>query len=900
MATIKAIEGRSVHQIQSGQVIVDLCSVVKELVENSLDAAATSIVSEEDVRFKGNGFESIEVQDNGNGISKENYETVALKHYTSKLSTYDDLSSLQTFGFRGEALSSLCALSNFHVVTAQAHEAPKGTKLDFETSGKLKTTSVVASQRGTTIMVEALFANLPVRRRELEKHIKREYTKVLGVLQAYACISASVKFSVSNIVAKGKKAVVFATKSNVATRENIANVFGAKTLSALVTMDLRFNLQDTRNNRNTASKEPVTGEGRQTPDRQMFFVNARPCTLPQFAKVFNEVYKSYNVSQSPFVFANIIIDTNAYDVNVSPDKKTILLHEQTALLESLRIALVELFEQQDQTVPQSQRTQSKLPTFKPLTVERRSPALHAPDFPNENDKRSRSPSESSNEGHNNNPLEDSDQEPGQSTGIIARYAGRDAQPRNRIVERDETVTGRPNMPMGKQKLVRKLGSSSSLFRKDYDHNPNDGRMPTELLAAEGVQEYPPNPVTDFNMRIAEQQRSSETNETGHPERSKVVESARGGTTVAVRSTPPKPTSGPIQNAFDQMRSRRQPPQVATITIGEKTTTTVIGSAPLSFDSSNSPSLVDPKLRIAEKGDTRESFSGSMRAFAAPGVSLSDASSYSIPSTVNRNIHNAVIPINRTSAASPASITMSLDDHEEAADDVHFGSDQERTASEIGDEVSDDGESDEEYEDDEDRKVKQNAKVADLIQEAEEKLAAPREDNLRRAGMILKARGPTDSTTQLLQTLGVTIGHIGEKMSNIERGLRDSLKKSTATRRRSHLEEQEDDAEEKLSLKVSKADFSRMDIIGQFNLGFILATRPSTSPMTEEELFIIDQHASDEKYNFERLQASTTVQSQRLVRPKVLDLTAIDEEIIIENNAALTENGFVVDVDQSGD
>ena len=104
-----------VHQIQSGQVIVDLCSVVKELVENSLDAGASSI----EVRFKNNGLDSIEVQDNGCGISSDNYSSVALKHFTSKLSDYDDLSTLETFGFRGEALSSLCALSNFYIVTAQ-------------------------------------------------------------------------------------------------------------------------------------------------------------------------------------------------------------------------------------------------------------------------------------------------------------------------------------------------------------------------------------------------------------------------------------------------------------------------------------------------------------------------------------------------------------------------------------------------------------------------------------------------------------------------------------------------------------------------------------------------------------------------------------------------------------
>lgn len=156
-----------------------------------------------EVRFKNNGLDSIEVQDNGSGISPEDYETIALKHYTSKLSTYDDLSSLQTFGFRGEALSSLCALSKFNIITAKASDGPKGTKLEFEQSGKLKGTSVVAARQGTTVVVESLFYNLPVRRKELEKTIKREYNKVLGLLNAYACISIGVKFTVSNQMSKG-------------------------------------------------------------------------------------------------------------------------------------------------------------------------------------------------------------------------------------------------------------------------------------------------------------------------------------------------------------------------------------------------------------------------------------------------------------------------------------------------------------------------------------------------------------------------------------------------------------------------------------------------------------------------------------------------------------------------
>ena len=111
-ATIKPIEAKSVHQIQSGQVIVDLCSVIKELVENALDAAATSI----EVRFRNNGLDAIEVQDNGSGIAEANYESVGLKHHTSKLYSYAELSKLNTFGFRGEALSSLCALSTLSIV----------------------------------------------------------------------------------------------------------------------------------------------------------------------------------------------------------------------------------------------------------------------------------------------------------------------------------------------------------------------------------------------------------------------------------------------------------------------------------------------------------------------------------------------------------------------------------------------------------------------------------------------------------------------------------------------------------------------------------------------------------------------------------------------------------------
>ncbi|KAJ0289617.1 hypothetical protein COL940_001258 [Colletotrichum noveboracense] len=320
------------------------------------------------------GLDSIEVQDNGSGISHDDYDTIALKHYTSKLSTYADLATLETFGFRGEALSSLCALSRFSIVTCLAKDVPKGTRLEFEISGKLGNTSVIAAQKGTNVIVENLFHNLPVRRRELERNIKREWNKVISLLNQYACIQTGVKFTVSQQPSKGKRIVLFSTKGNPTTRENLVNIFGAKTMMVLVKLDMTLNFEPTGGVKNAQRIEkvstevrvqgyisrPAHGEGRQTPDRQMFFVNGRPCGLPQFAKVFNEVYKAYNSSQSPFIFADIQLDTHLYDVNVSPDKRTILLHDQNRMLENLREALTALFRSQDYSIPVGQSSAQKL------------------------------------------------------------------------------------------------------------------------------------------------------------------------------------------------------------------------------------------------------------------------------------------------------------------------------------------------------------------------------------------------------------------------------------------------------------------------------------------------------------------------------------------------------------
>ena len=246
-------------------------------------------LTETDVRFKNQGLDAIEVQDNGRGIPKEDYESIgaplfpfpppsrwstdsrsaplrpplrftpplrlcsshspltsnpALKHHTSKLRTYTDLTALRTFGFRGEALSALAALATLTLTTCTAAAAPSGDLLAFSAAGALlpERTRVVAAQRGTTVRVERLFAPLPVRRHELERNGKREYGKVLALLQAYACVSTGVRVGVSNVMGRGRS-VVFATNGNVGVRENVANVFGARAVAALVDLGLELEME---------------------------------------------------------------------------------------------------------------------------------------------------------------------------------------------------------------------------------------------------------------------------------------------------------------------------------------------------------------------------------------------------------------------------------------------------------------------------------------------------------------------------------------------------------------------------------------------------------------------------------------------------------------------------------
>uniref|UniRef100_A0A668A1E9 PMS1 homolog 2, mismatch repair system component n=1 Tax=Myripristis murdjan TaxID=586833 RepID=A0A668A1E9_9TELE len=350
---IKAIDRHSVHQICSGQVVLSLATAVKELVENSIDAGATNV----DVKLKDCGADLVEVSDNGKGVEEANFEGLTLKHHTSKLRDFSDLIHVETFGFRGEALSSLCALSDLSVVTC--HESAQvGTKLVFDHNGHLVQRSPHPRQQGTTVSLQQLFYTLPVRHKEFQRNIKKEYTKMIHVLQSYCIISTGVRITCSNQTGQGKRSPVLNTSGSQSMRDNIGAIFGPKQLQTLLPFQQLSPSENIMEDYGLKGAElpqnlfTVTGfvsqadhgVGRSATDRQFFFINNRPCDPLKVTKLVNEVYHMYNRHQYPFVALNIAVASECVDVNVTPDKRQIFLQEEKLLLALLKTSLISMYE----------------------------------------------------------------------------------------------------------------------------------------------------------------------------------------------------------------------------------------------------------------------------------------------------------------------------------------------------------------------------------------------------------------------------------------------------------------------------------------------------------------------------------------------------------------------------
>ncbi|CAD2084615.1 DNA mismatch repair protein PMS1, putative [Plasmodium vinckei lentum] len=333
---IKTIGDESIHNICSSQVIFTLSNVVKELVENSIDAGATEIK----VKLVDNGIKLIEVSDNGNGIKKINFENVCTRHATSKISEFDDIHNvLDTLGFRGEALNSLCMLSDLYISTKH-DEFEHGYLLKFDKFGKLLQEEPIARLRGTTVSCENIFKNIPIRKKDLIKNIKNQLSDLLSLMQQYAIIYHEIKFMIFNIVTqKGatKNMNMLITNGSDDIKKNFYSIFGKKNIGNLIDLNIK--------NENWLVKGYISdsNSGRRDKDLQFYYMNSRPIhVIKNVNKIINTIYREFNSRLYPIIICNILSDAKNIDINVTPDKREVFFTFENELCEQIKTELIKL------------------------------------------------------------------------------------------------------------------------------------------------------------------------------------------------------------------------------------------------------------------------------------------------------------------------------------------------------------------------------------------------------------------------------------------------------------------------------------------------------------------------------------------------------------------------------
>ncbi|XP_077978141.1 PMS1 protein homolog 1-like [Glandiceps talaboti] len=330
---MQMLPASTVRLITSSQVITSVVSVIKELTENSLDAKATNI----DIKLENSGFDKIEVRDNGTGIKQSDTTYMAQRHYTSKIADHVDLEKLQTYGFRGEALASLCAVATVTIVTKTGDDTI-GMMYTLDQHGKVTAVKPASVNQGTAVCVSHLFKHVPVRKQYYNnaKRRKEEMKKVEDLVMAFGVINPEVRFSLRH-----DKTTIIQKNKVTDYKAALMNVLGTTVMTHMESVTHENNdAQVTIKGFIPKSGSNAQLTSRLTNDRCFIFVNKRPVHLKEIEKVVKQYYSTstncdFSHPRYPVMFLSIEVSPDVVDVNLDPNKTTVLLHDKEAILETL-------------------------------------------------------------------------------------------------------------------------------------------------------------------------------------------------------------------------------------------------------------------------------------------------------------------------------------------------------------------------------------------------------------------------------------------------------------------------------------------------------------------------------------------------------------------------------------
>ena len=365
MSKIKVLPKEIAELIAAGEVVERPASVIKELMENAIDAGSSSVT----VEIKNGGITYIRVTDNGCGISREDIRTAFISHATSKISTRDDLYAIGTLGFRGEALASIAAGSNVEVLTRTTEEET-GTRYCIS-AGEETLVDDAGCPLGTTIVVRDLFFNTPARMKFLKKDVS-EANAVAGIVDKIALSNPDVSI---RFIREGKSALFTSGSGDLKTAAY--EIFGKDFADGLIEADYSFE--------SVKISGLVSKPTKSRPNRNMqfFFVNGRLVKSGTASAALSEAYKnSIMVGKFPYCVLNITTAPGLVDVNVHPAKIEVRFANERTVFSAVYYAAKNALEHRDEapkvTIPRTAQTELFEPV-RPKTEQMRLPEKQ-PDF----------------------------------------------------------------------------------------------------------------------------------------------------------------------------------------------------------------------------------------------------------------------------------------------------------------------------------------------------------------------------------------------------------------------------------------------------------------------------------------------------------------------------------------
>ncbi|KAH0566331.1 hypothetical protein GP486_000267 [Trichoglossum hirsutum] len=311
-----------VNKIAAGEIIVAPVHALKELLENAVDASSTSL----EILVKDGGLKLLQITDNGHGINRGDLSILCERFTTSKLKAFEDLSSIGTYGFRGEALASISHIAHLTVTTKtkdsncawRAHY--NDGKLVPSKPGQSADPKATAGRQGTQITVEDLFYNVPTRRRSF-RSTSEEYAKVLDIVGRYAVHCSGVAFSCKK---HGDSTAGITTPANATTIDRIRLIHGSPVANELVELSVQdeaygFKAQGFASNSNYHVKRTTL----------LLFINNRAVESSSIKKAVEQTYSTFLPKGGhPFLYLSLNIEPSRVDVNVHPTKREVnFLHE---------------------------------------------------------------------------------------------------------------------------------------------------------------------------------------------------------------------------------------------------------------------------------------------------------------------------------------------------------------------------------------------------------------------------------------------------------------------------------------------------------------------------------------------------------------------------------------------